>query len=103
MVERAKELCEDLLVNVKEQHEEFKARPRYQGHNNGYGENRHPRGSGQGGSYGGHGGYGNENKASNNPVPSGDANAASAQDYAAQYAQYYGGADPYAAYGGYAK
>lgn len=24
-----------------------------------------------------------------------------AQDYAAQYAQYYGGADPYAAYGGY--
>lgn len=25
-----------------------------------------------------------------------------AADYAAQYAQYYGGADPYAAYGGYA-
>jgi hypothetical protein len=26
-----------------------------------------------------------------------------AADYAAQYAQYYGTADPYAAYGGYAK
>lgn len=35
-------------------------------------------------------------------APGGAAQDAAAAEYAAQYAQYYGGADPYAAYGGYA-
>ncbi|KAJ4859137.1 hypothetical protein T069G_07404 [Trichoderma breve] len=61
MVTKAKELCEDLIANVKEQYEEFRARPpRYNNDRGGY------------------------------------------ADYAAQYAQYYNGADPYAAWGGYA-
>ncbi|KAK3304503.1 uncharacterized protein B0T15DRAFT_243614 [Chaetomium strumarium] len=107
MVEKAKELCEDLLANVREQYEEFKSRP--------------PRSYG-GGGYGGRGGgdsyhgYNRDNhhqnsghSYSNSPAPGTGPSAsppsstntpASAADYAAQYAQYYG-ADPYAAYGGY--
>ncbi|KAL2149566.1 hypothetical protein VTH82DRAFT_8217 [Thermothelomyces myriococcoides] len=106
MVEKAKELCEDLLANVKEQYEEFKSRP--------------PRGYG-GGGYGGRGGdsyhgYNRDNHHHNNshsygnspapgaaatPTPPASTSApASAADYAAQYAQYYG-TDPYAPYGGY--
>ncbi|KAL2185365.1 hypothetical protein L209DRAFT_690848 [Thermothelomyces heterothallicus CBS 203.75] len=106
MVEKAKELCEDLLANVKEQYEEFKSRP--------------PRGYG-GGGYGGRGGdsyhgynrdshhHNNSHSYGNSPAPGAAATAtpptstgtpASAADYAAQYAQYYG-TDPYAAYGGY--
>ncbi|KAK4101354.1 hypothetical protein N658DRAFT_425507 [Parathielavia hyrcaniae] len=115
MVEKAKELCEDLLGNVREQYEDFKSRP--------------PRTYGGGGGGGGGGGYGgrsggdsyhgynrdnhhqnNSHSYSNSPAPGASASATppaststptSAADYAAQYAQYYG-ADPYAAYGGYA-
>ncbi|KAK7752328.1 hypothetical protein SLS62_005664 [Diatrype stigma] len=135
MVEKAKELCEDLLGNVKEQYEEFKTRPprqHYGGHGEhgghgghgggGYGGRSHgdrnygersygdrsygDRGGNRSGSYGGGGGYGGYNS----PAPAA-ASASPAQppgagspvnDYAAQYAQYYGGQDPYAAYGGYA-
>ncbi|KAG7294262.1 hypothetical protein NEMBOFW57_004332 [Staphylotrichum longicolle] len=111
MVAKAKELCEDLLGNVREQYEEFKSRP--------------PRSYGGGGGYGGRGGgdsyqgynrdshhHNNSHSYSNSPAHGAGASASppastntptSAADYAAQaaqYAQYYG-ADPYAAYGGY--
>ncbi|EXL78153.1 hypothetical protein FOPG_07572 [Fusarium oxysporum f. sp. conglutinans race 2 54008] len=120
MVAKAKELCEDLIANVKEQYEEFKSRPpryggdryggdRYGGDRyNGGGDRNHSHGGSHGashGSYGGsgYGGYGsNPGGASNSPAPAGVNSPTNAADYAAQYAQYYGGADPYAAYGGYA-
>ncbi|KOS23224.1 Uncharacterized protein ESCO_003586 [Escovopsis weberi] len=96
MVATAKDLCEDLIANVREQYEEFKARP--------------PRFSGPGGGYGEHGGRGSHHHNSHGGSHHGGphhanatAAAAAATDYAAQYAQYYGGADPYAAWGGYAK
>jgi hypothetical protein len=109
-----------LLANVKEQYEEFKARPPQRGYGDrgpstgyggqgGYGDRQGPNRSD---SYGG-GGYGSYN--SSVPAASGTMSPAAqaapgastpapgaAADYAAQYAQYYGGADPYAAYGGYA-
>ncbi|RYP19844.1 hypothetical protein DL765_003098 [Monosporascus sp. GIB2] len=133
MVDKAKELCEDLLANVKEQYEEFKARPprqHYGGHGGGYGDRSHgdrnygdrnygdrnhgdrsygdrsygDRSGNRSGSYGG--GYGGYNSpapggASASPAPPASAGSPP-NDYAAQYAQYYGGQDPYAAYGGYA-
>ncbi|KAF4948743.1 hypothetical protein FGADI_9398 [Fusarium gaditjirri] len=120
MVAKAKELCEDLIANVKEQYEEFKSRPprygsdRYGGDRhggdryNGGGDRNHSHGGSHvasHGSYGGssYGGYGsNPGGASNSPAPAGVNSPTNAADYAAQYAQYYGGADPYAAYGGYA-
>ncbi|KAI1799407.1 hypothetical protein F4811DRAFT_565604 [Daldinia bambusicola] len=123
MVEKAKELCEDLIANVKEQYEEFKSRPPRQhygghgGHGGNYGERSYGdrsysgdrygdrQGSGSG-SYGGYGGYNNSpNPAANSasPAPPAQSSPQNANsDYAAQYAQYYGGQDPYAAYGGYA-
>ncbi|KAI8945122.1 hypothetical protein F4801DRAFT_594402 [Xylaria longipes] len=126
MVEKAKELCEDLVGKVKEEYEEFKTRPprqHYGGHGGGggyggdrygggdryngdrYGD-RHDRGGSRSGSYGGHGGYSNSPAPAGNvasPMPGGAGSPPGAtSDYAAQYAQYYGGQDPYAAYGGYA-
>lgn len=110
MVEKGKELCEDLIDNVKQQYEEFKNRPPRGyggggGHRGGYGDHGgYPRGD----SYQPHGGnsYRGEGRpASPRAAPSASPSAAtptSAADYAAQYAQYYGGQDPYAAYGGYA-
>ncbi|KAI8963385.1 hypothetical protein F5Y11DRAFT_319650 [Daldinia sp. FL1419] len=127
MVDKAKELCEDLIGNVKEQYEEFKSRPprphynNHGGHGGGgsgggsygerfygdrpYGGDRY--GDRQGsGSYGGYGGYNNSpNPAASSatPAPPGQVSPQNANsEYAAQYAQYYGGQDPYAAYGGYA-
>ncbi|KAI9734757.1 MAG: hypothetical protein M1818_006744 [Claussenomyces sp. TS43310] len=117
-VQRAKELCEDLLANVREQYEEFKARgPSQRGYDRppstgyggqgGYGD-RQDRSSSYGGGGGGYGGYNSPAPppgAAMSPAgqgPPGAASPASGADYAAQYAQYYGGADPYAAYGGYA-
>ncbi|KAF4987470.1 hypothetical protein FGRMN_10335, partial [Fusarium graminum] len=118
MVEKASELCQDLIANVKEQYEEFKSRPpryggdRYGGDRhggdryNGGGDRSHSHGGSHGGSHGSHGGYGgygaNSGGASNSPAPAAVNSPTNAADYAAQYAQYYGGADPYAAYGGYA-
>ncbi|KAI2632406.1 hypothetical protein GGR54DRAFT_627748 [Hypoxylon sp. NC1633] len=127
MVEKAKELCEDLIANVKEQYEEFKSRPprqHYGGHgggggSGGYGERSYgersyggggdrynDRSGGGSSSYGGYGGYNNSPAPAANaasPAPPGQGSPPGANsDYAAQYAQYYGGQDPYAAYGGYA-
>ncbi|KAI6089006.1 hypothetical protein F4821DRAFT_232729 [Hypoxylon rubiginosum] len=125
MVDKAKDLCEDLIANVKEAYEEFKSRPPRQHYSNheggggGYGNrsygdrsygggdrynNRH---GSEGGSYGGYGGGYNNSPApggnSASPAPPAQGSPPGANnDYAAQYAQYYGGQDPYAAYGGYA-
>lgn len=120
-VQKAKELCEDLLKNVREQYEEFKNRPQQQrgygaqstgyGGERGYGDRAPDRSNSYGGGYGGY---------SNSPAPNtpggvlspttpsapGAGSPTAGADYAAQYAQYYqaaaGGQDPYAAYGGYA-
>jgi hypothetical protein len=102
MVKKAKELCLDLLDNVKQEYEKFKERGAQNRSN--YGD-RNDRS-------GGYGGYSTNN---NNQYQYGGAQSpagqgadatgtpTSASDYAAQYAQYYGtgGQDPYAAYGGY--
>ncbi|KAL5324334.1 hypothetical protein ACEPPN_008879 [Leptodophora sp. 'Broadleaf-Isolate-01'] len=128
-VQKAKELCEDLLKNVREQYEEFKNRPQPQrgyGGSTGYGGERGygDRAPDRSHSYGGRdrdngGGYGGGGYI-NSPAPQsggamspttpsapGAGSPTAAADYAAQYAQYYaaqgqGGQDPYAAYGGYA-
>ncbi|KAI0874963.1 hypothetical protein GGS24DRAFT_457481 [Hypoxylon argillaceum] len=123
MVEKAKELCEDLVGKVKEEYEEFKTRPprqHYGGHGGnggGYGDrygdrhndrygDRYERSGNRSGQYGGHGGYNNSPAPTGNaasPVPGGAGSPPGANnDYSAQYAQYYGTQDPYAAYGGYA-
>ncbi|KAI5290852.1 hypothetical protein KEM54_000266, partial [Ascosphaera aggregata] len=129
-VQAAKELCEDLLANVKEQYERFKEAPppqRSYGHHGGYGHrDRHSNYGGYGGGYGGgyNGGHHQSHQQHQQPhhhpqtsVASPTASttthgvaasaaspsaapAATAADYS-QYAQYYGGADPYAMYGGY--
>lgn len=120
---KAKELCQDLLENVKQQYEEFKARPPQRGYGSqstgyggerGYGDRAPDRSSSYGG--GGGGGYGGYN---NSPAPNtpggimspttqsapGAGSPTAGADYSQQYAQYYaqqggaGGADPYAAYG----
>ncbi|KAI0137400.1 KH domain protein [Xylariales sp. AK1849] len=116
MVEKAEDLCKDLLENVREQYEEFKSRPPRQhygghgGHGGGYGghgggQRDHDRsGSGQG-SYGGYGGYNNSPAPAGNsasPAPGAGSPANPNDQYAQAYSQYYGGQDPYAAYGGYA-
>ncbi|KAK0706701.1 hypothetical protein B0T26DRAFT_468153 [Lasiosphaeria miniovina] len=124
-VKRAKELCEDLLANVKQELEDYKNRPprNNYGDRGGYGDrpnrgpNNHSNNSYQGYNNNSHHqnnahNYGNSaapTAASTSPTtPAGNPTAAA--DYAsqyAQYAQYYGGgdqngaADPYAAYGGY--
>jgi hypothetical protein len=96
MVRKAKELCIDLLDNVKQEYEKFKERGAQNRGN--YGD-RNDRG-------GGYGGY-NSNQyhgGAQSPTSQGaeaSGTPTSASDYAAQYAQYYGGQDPYAAYGGY--
>lgn len=112
-VQRARELCEDLLANVRQQYEQFKER----GPRRGYGGDRYEGGGRNGGgrhdSYSSsYGGYGN-NSYGGQQSPAGQQSAmsptsqtapgaaTSAPDYSAQYAQYYGGQDPYAAYGGY--
>ena len=120
-VQKAKELCEDLLGNVREQYERFKANPppqRMESYTDGYGANANSSSygardyHGSRDSYGGGRGrdsYSSQSRdnygstyspAASTPAPPGT--SASPSDYAAQYAQYYaGGADPYAAYGGY--
>ncbi|KAL9122504.1 MAG: hypothetical protein Q9187_000941 [Circinaria calcarea] len=105
-VQRAKELCEDLLGNVKEQYERFKENPPQQ---RGYASGGYGQGDRQGyngysgGGYGGGYGGASAQSPSTPQAPPGAPGAASPTDYAAQYAAYYGagGTDPYAAYGGY--
>ncbi|MCJ1336807.1 hypothetical protein MMC09_002085 [Bachmanniomyces sp. S44760] len=107
---RAKELCDDLLANVKEQYLNFKANPpqRSYGQGGGYGQ-REGQGQGQGqnqgyGGYGGYGqGYGSAQSPTSQAPPGTPAGAPGAGSPTTDYSQYYsGGQDPYAAYGGYA-
>lgn len=114
-VQKAKELCEDLLENVRRQYEEFKARPQqrnFGGQSTGYGGERGygDRAPDRSNSYGGgYGGYNNASATSGimsptTPSAPGAGSPTAGADYAAQYAQYYGtaapaGGDPYAAYG----
>ncbi|KAJ5502220.1 K Homology domain type 1 [Penicillium fimorum] len=116
-VQQAKELCEDLLTNVKEQYQRFKENPpqhNYGGYGNRGGDrgDRYQGGGGGGGGGGGYGGGYNNRQQHNtsSASPAGQAAAVAspgaaatptAADYSAQYAQYYGTSDPYAAYGGY--
>ncbi|KAG7004589.1 hypothetical protein G7Y79_00024g055390 [Physcia stellaris] len=97
-VQRAKELCVDLLTNVREQYERFKENPPQRSYNNNYGDNRSA-------SYSSYTTYGQQSPATPSaptPAPPGVPGASSPTDYSNQYAQYYGGGqDPYAAYGGY--
>ncbi|KAL8711592.1 MAG: hypothetical protein Q9220_004002 [cf. Caloplaca sp. 1 TL-2023] len=103
-VQRARELCEDLLGNVKEQYERFKENPPQQ-QNRGYGYDNRQQQQQQGGGYSTqnpYGTYGAQSPSTPTPGPPGASNSA---DYTAQYAAYYAsqpGGDPYAAYGGYA-
>lgn len=111
-VQHAKELCEDLLTNVKEQYQRFKENPPQ--HSRGYGSGNYQQNDRQG--YGGYsGGYGGGYGGHQSPAPASAASptsqappgtpaapgAGTLADYGAQYAQYYGSQDPYAAYGGY--
>ncbi|GFF50396.1 uncharacterized protein C30D11.14c [Aspergillus udagawae] len=107
-VQAAKELCEDLLANVREQYQRFKENPPQHSYG-GYGQRGGDRyyGGGYGGGYSSQHNQQHSNSPSATASPaqaasgtSGAAGAGSPTDYSAQYAQYYG-ADPYAAYGGY--
>ncbi|KAF2269272.1 hypothetical protein CC78DRAFT_575374 [Lojkania enalia] len=106
-VQRARELCMELLRSVKSSYDAFKERPQHR-YNDRYGGENHS-GGGQGygdrgdrdrsSSYGygsGYGGYGQNDTQSST-------SGTSAADLNAQWAAYYqnGGQDPYAAYGGY--
>ena len=101
-VQRAKELCEDLLSNVREQHQRHRDNPPQrayggQGGNQGYSSSY---GSGYGSTYGGYGGYGagyggqaSPSAAVQSPsaAPGTGAPGAGggATDYSAQWAQYF--------------
>ncbi|KAJ5172438.1 hypothetical protein N7492_005031 [Penicillium capsulatum] len=100
-VQVAKELCEDLLANVREQHQHFKENPPQHSYG-GYGQRGGDRHHGGGGGGGGYGGYNSRSQQSpSSASPAGADSSAAMADYSAQYAQYYGSSDPYAAYGGY--
>ncbi|KAJ6441983.1 hypothetical protein O9K51_05534 [Purpureocillium lavendulum] len=109
MVEKGKELCEDLISSVREQYEAHKSRPPRErgGYGGGdrYGGGDHYRGGGrsQESSYG-YGRQGSDHAAAPGATAAapGTAGAANSADWS-QYSQYYagGGQDPYAAYGGY--
>ena len=117
---RAKELCLDLLANVRTQYEQFKERgPRRRDDREDFGDRRYrdDRNNSYNGGYAGgrdgardardggygqeryNGGYGQDPQAATAMSPA----AAGTPDYAQAYAQYYqqNGQDPYAAYGGY--
>lgn len=111
-VQHAKELCEDLLGNVKEQYERFKENPppQHGGYGGAGGSGGYQQRGAERQSYGGYGagygaGYGGQQspapQSAMSPTSQAPPGAGSPSDYGAQYAQYYGGQDPYAAYGGY--
>ena len=107
-VQKAKDLCLSLLDNVRDQYNRFKENPPQRA-GFGYGPNQAPTPSNPYGGYGqqssNHGYGGGQSPQAPPPGTSGAPGASSpgtsGADYAAQLAQYYGGQDPYAAYGGY--
>lgn len=103
MVEKGKELCEDLVANVRDQYEEFKSRPPRGHDRGGYGDHyRGGRSHDQ--SYSSYGRHGSEpSTTAGNPGASGANASANSADWSQYAAQYYNGSDPYAAYGGYQK
>ena len=102
-VQRAKDLCMDLLENVRKEYESFKANPPPQrNYNNPYGNPGGDRQNSFGNGAQGYGGYGSASAQSpTTPAPPGTSGAGGQGDYTAQWAQYYQ-QDPYAQYGGYA-
>ncbi|KAF2840746.1 hypothetical protein M501DRAFT_1009970 [Patellaria atrata CBS 101060] len=110
-VKKAKELCMDLLANVKTQYEQFKERgPQHRGYGNNYNQDRGNYGGdrdrNQNNYGGGYSGYGTQQSPPNSSAMSPTAapgTPSTPADYSAYYAQYYAanGQDPYAAYGGY--
>ncbi|KAF4512371.1 hypothetical protein G6O67_001521 [Ophiocordyceps sinensis] len=102
MVAKGKELCEDLVANVKDQYEEFKSRPP-RGDRGGYGEHyRGGRSHEQQSSYSSYGRSGSDAAANPGNPAAAASSSGNVQDWSQYAAQYYGnGQDPYAAYGGY--
>ncbi|KAI4143998.1 MAG: hypothetical protein L6R39_004359 [Caloplaca ligustica] len=105
-VQHARELCEDLLANVKEQYERFKENPPQRSYGGGYGQdNRQGQSYSAANPYGSYGGGAQSPTTPSTAATPGPPGASSPTDYTAQYAQYYAsqpGGDPYAAWGGYA-
>ena len=100
MVKEATKLCVDLLDNVKLEYERFKERGANRnrgGYGGGYGD-RNDRGGQADYGRGYQGGYGTQPEQGQ---AAGSPTTATSAEYAAHIAQYYGGVDPYAAYGGY--
>lgn len=122
-VQKAKELCEDLLKSVRDNYERFKANPppqRMESYTDGYGADAHRSqySYGRSGSYNQSSYNGNAGASYNSPYSAPGASASPAPgttgtsvmsptdqattDYYAQYYANQPGGDPYAAYGGYA-
>ncbi|KAL1612514.1 aconitate hydratase [Paraconiothyrium brasiliense] len=122
-VEKAKELCEELLNKVRGDYQSFKenaSQGRFGGGGDRYGgrpgygdrgDRDRSQSYGHGGGYSGYGGH-NGHSDLQSPVGGGSATNQTAQDYNAQWAAYYAqqgqhgqagqqAEDPYAAYGGY--
>lgn len=110
-VQRAKELCDELLQKVRVDYQSFKenaAQGRFGGGGDRYSNGRPGYGERDRSQSYGHGGYGGQHDHQQSPGGAADANN-SAADYNAQWAAWYAqqqqqqqpGQDPYAAYGGY--
>lgn len=103
MVQKGKDLCEDLVDNVRQQYEDFRSRPP-RGDRGGYGDHYRGGRSQEQGSYPSYGRSGSDTGANPGSSGGGADGAANASDWTQYAAQYYGnGQDPYAAYGGYQK
>lgn len=101
MVEKGKELCKDLVTNVRDQYEEFKSRPP-RGHDRGSYGDHYRGGRSHDQPYSSYGRHGSEQSTTaGNPSASGANASANSADWSQYAAQYYNGSDPYAAYGGY--
>ena len=99
-VQHAKELCEDLLTNVKEQYQRHKDNPPQRAYSGGHGDRQQQTGAysgygaGYGAGYGGYGGYGQGAAGATVQSPTaapGTAPGASTSgaDYSSQWAQYF--------------
>ncbi|KAF2178089.1 hypothetical protein K469DRAFT_676214 [Zopfia rhizophila CBS 207.26] len=114
MVKKARELCEDLLKNVKAEYEKFKERPQgnrygHSGYSNGragYGgrgdrDRNNSYGYGYGAGYGDHGASGGHGDVQSPVGAAGSPGQAGGYDAQQQWYASNGGQDPYAVYGGY--
>ncbi|KAI4112961.1 MAG: hypothetical protein LQ345_005967 [Seirophora villosa] len=105
-VQHARELCEDLLGNVKQQYEQFKENPPQRSYGGYGGQDNRQQSYSTANPYGTYGSGGAQSPSTPSTAAApGPPGASSPTDYTAQYAQYYAsqpGGDPYAAWGGYA-